>query len=409
MAFSWQEEVVPSGTTDISVDIEYLDKSYVYLYLDQVLTSAYQWISDSVIRLDNPVLDSTTVTLVRRTAKEYLYLKFAEGAAFIRENLDTQNTQFLHLAQEMVEGRSIEGFYGDLSMNGYRITNLGVPVNPDDAVPKWVTDELDLRTSALETSFIADNRIIEWFHIPQTGTDTIEPPFQFTAARVFVGGLAQPHEYAYVVVDNTILLAEPVLPGTVVHCFLGSPEVLPSEYVTASEFVSQIQSINDELLSLNGDVQAINTALAGKAGAGANFDITALNSLTTPITLAQGGTGASNATGARAAISAAKSGDNGDITALSGLTTALSVAQGGTGATTGAAARLNLGLSSLSLGGTVPTGTPNTGAFAADTSLAFGAAYSQSEHTTAANWIKSIAQRVLFLEQALRNNSIQKV
>jgi len=50
------------------------------------------------------------------------------------------------------------------------------------------------------------------------------------------------------------------------------------------------------------------------------------------IPLAQGGTGATNATDARANLVAAKSGDNSDITSLSGLTTPLSIAQGGTGA-----------------------------------------------------------------------------
>lgn len=49
--------------------------------------------------------------------------------------------------------------------------------------------------------------------------------------------------------------------------------------------------------------------------------------------ISKGGTGAGTATNARTNLSAAKSGANSDITSLSGLTTALSVAQGGTGAT----------------------------------------------------------------------------
>lgn len=50
-------------------------------------------------------------------------------------------------------------------------------------------------------------------------------------------------------------------------------------------------------------------------------------------TIAQGGTGAANASGARSNLGAAASGANSDITSLSGLTSALSVGQGGTGAT----------------------------------------------------------------------------
>ena len=80
------------------------------------------------------------------------------------------------------------------------------------------------------------------------------------------------------------------------------------------------------------------------------------NNLSTPVSVAQGGTGATtagtalinlggtslgigvftavNAAVARASLGAAASGANSDITSLSGLTTALSVSQGGTGQTT---------------------------------------------------------------------------
>lgn len=61
-----------------------------------------------------------------------------------------------------------------------------------------------------------------------------------------------------------------------------------------------------------------------------------------PLEVTSGGTGASNATDARANLVAAKSGTNTDITSLGGLTTPLSVVQGGTGASTAADARLNL-------------------------------------------------------------------
>lgn len=63
----------------------------------------------------------------------------------------------------------------------------------------------------------------------------------------------------------------------------------------------------------------------------------------TDLAVADGGTGASTASGARNNLGAAGSGANSDINSLSGLTTALSVAQGGTGAITAAAAIAALG------------------------------------------------------------------
>lgn len=62
-----------------------------------------------------------------------------------------------------------------------------------------------------------------------------------------------------------------------------------------------------------------------------------------------------DAAGMRAEITAASSGANSDITSLSGLTTALSVAQGGTGATTAATARTNLGLGTAAVAALVGT------------------------------------------------------
>jgi len=50
--------------------------------------------------------------------------------------------------------------------------------------------------------------------------------------------------------------------------------------------------------------------------------------------IVSGGTGAANATTARSNLSAAASGANSDITSITGLTTPLTVAQGGTGAAT---------------------------------------------------------------------------
>ena len=91
--------------------------------------------------------------------------------------------------------------------------------------------------------------------------------------------------------------------------------------------------------------------------------------LTTPIVVSDGGTGAITASGARlnlgitafadpivtatsgatvrTVIGAASSGANNDISSLTGLTTPLSVAQGGTGSTTASGARTNLGLGTM--------------------------------------------------------------
>lgn len=145
MAYSWQESTVPTGTQDIQCDIEYLDKSYIHVYLGGTETTAFTWTSPTNIRLSAPLSAETVVLLIRKTEREYLYIEFASGAPFIEGNVDTQNMQFLHLAQELVEGRAIPGFYGNISMNGYRITHVADPTNPQDAATKHYVDVVDAR------------------------------------------------------------------------------------------------------------------------------------------------------------------------------------------------------------------------------------------------------------------------
>jgi hypothetical protein len=154
MAFSWQEQIKPAGTQDIQCDIEYLDKSYIHVYLDGVETTGYTWTSSTNIRLNVALEADTTVLLIRKTEREYLYIEFASGAPFIEGNVDTQNMQLLHLAQELVEGRAIPGFYGDIDMHGYRITKVGTPTESADAANKAYVDDGISRTLRVTDSAI---------------------------------------------------------------------------------------------------------------------------------------------------------------------------------------------------------------------------------------------------------------
>lgn len=120
--------------------------------------------------------------------------------------------------------------------------------------------------------------------------------------------------------------------------------------------------------------------------------------VTGTLPVANGGTNATTAAGARTSLGAAASGANSDITSLSGLTTALSIAQGGTGATTAANAFTALkqaatdtatGVVELATSSEVQTGTDTTRAVTpkgfADSALGYGQTYQNVTSSRAFN------------------------
>lgn len=306
MAFSWQEQIKPAGTQDIQCDIEYLDKSYIHVYLDGVETTGYTWTSSTNIRLNTALAASTTVLLIRKTEREYLYIEFASGSPFIEVNVDSQNTQFLHLAQELVEGRAIPGFYGTISMNGYRITDLANPINAQDATTKayvdaadtllgqridaehsgWVSavqaesvtrkaadDALSMRTSALENTFISGVETVSypWSTVLTEDTDEVTPGLAFTKAVVEINGVGQIRGYSFEIVDNTILFAETLPAGTIVSARLGVD-------VTAGDGFATQASV-DYLADSLGDLAYLDKATAVADATDAGDVVAQLNAL----------------------------------------------------------------------------------------------------------------------------------
>lgn len=376
MAYSWQESVEPAGTQDIQCDIEYLDKSYIHVYLDGAETTAFTWTSSTNIRLNSPLSAETVVLLIRKTEREYLYIEFASGAPFIEGNVDTQNTQFLHLAQELVEGRAIDGFYGDINMHGYRITHLGTPVDSEDATNKQYVDAgdtalsvridaeaatrkaaddaLDVRTTNLEQTFISGEPTVSypWYAELSVDTDTVTPGISFTKAIVYINGVCQIPGYSFVVVDDQLLFAETLPAGTLVHARLGFDAELSETYATTTALGDEV---SERTAADSAIIAAYQLADGAKANKGANSDITSLSGLTTPLSISQGGTG--NATGLAASAtklqtaramsvdlgSTSPAAFDGTADTSPGVTGILPVSNGGTGADSASAARTALG------------------------------------------------------------------
>lgn len=379
--YSVQNSTSDGTLVKIILSIEYFSKDDISLYRGTsttplVLGVDWAWDGDTAINLLNGPEPAGTVIVIRReTEKDRAYNIYDGGAAFNRESLDENFKQMIYLAQEFTEGSGLTGLYRPFNMNGYRITNLGTPVDASDAVTKKYVDDVntgqDLRIGALENTFVGMTATYPYALVLPNTTDTIAPPFIFDRAQVFVDGVYQVPGYSFEINNNVITMAEDLPAGTLFSAVLGE-SILPGEgvvstaqfgaYTTAQALVDTAQ--NNRLTALETDTIPID-----RGGTGATTADDALANLggSTPgIAVFKGATAAA----IRTTLAAAASGDNADITSITGsaatlttgrtfitnlgsttatsfngsannshgVTGTLSAANGGTGATTASAA-----------------------------------------------------------------------
>lgn len=137
MSYSTQRAVSDGSLALLDINIEYFDREEITVYFNSV-QDAYPW--NWVGTTDNQLAFSPAVpigieVLVKRTTdiSEPRHL-FNAGAAFTEATLDEVLLQNLHIAQEAKENATIEEVFTNLNMHGYKVRNVGDPVDPTDAV-----------------------------------------------------------------------------------------------------------------------------------------------------------------------------------------------------------------------------------------------------------------------------------
>lgn len=146
MAYATQTAVSNGSLTTLNVAIEFLYRSEITVYFDDLLqNSGWRWVDSSgshIILFDTAVPVGTVVKLRRTTNVAEPFHTFSEGAMFDKSNMDDNFKQMLHVAQEVQEGSGTAAATADLDMRNYRITNLAPGVNPLDAVTMQQLDDI---------------------------------------------------------------------------------------------------------------------------------------------------------------------------------------------------------------------------------------------------------------------------
>lgn len=152
---------VSDGTLNIiNVGIEFFNQTDISVSLDQsevplVLGVDYQWSAATTIQFLNTVNSpgglvplGVQVVIRRSTKTDDMYNVYDGGAPFSRLTLDENFEQLLFLAQEYREGLGLDGLRNNLDMNGFRVVDLGTPIDSDDAATKGYVDAGDAAVTA---------------------------------------------------------------------------------------------------------------------------------------------------------------------------------------------------------------------------------------------------------------------
>lgn len=218
--------------------------------------------SPHIVRFTETPKLNADIFIRRQMPVKKTYADFERGNNFGHRQVNNTFVQQLYLTQELLDGFFPDGFYfkQDVDLGGHKIINLGDAIDDNDAVSKKVTDSLNKRLESLEHSVSGDSRFLPWSYNAAGGEDTLNPPYNFESARVFINGVRQRAGESFEIVGLTIMLAEPLEADDWVDVELGTepPDFVAQDisnhvfknygadfWVTISERFSQVYMPRD--------------------------------------------------------------------------------------------------------------------------------------------------------------------
>ena len=142
-----------NSTTTYSFTFPYLKTSDIKASLDGVATTAFTLPTATTLQFNTAPTTGALIKIFRETTVDQLTATFYAGSAIKSEDLNENFTQNLYVTQE-VNQRYLPTtggtFTGNIDLGNNRITTLGNPTNPTDAVNKQTLD------STIDTAIESD-------------------------------------------------------------------------------------------------------------------------------------------------------------------------------------------------------------------------------------------------------------
>ena len=152
LANTYQTYAGDGSNRNFSVTFPYLDKSHVRLYVNEVETAMFAWLTSAVVQTSVAPAVGAVVRVARVTPTGVMPVDFTDGSVLAEAELDLISKYAAYLTEETrnLADRSLSLNYRDeMDARGKRITRVGLGVQPTDAVNKY---QLDTTAKTLQTS-----------------------------------------------------------------------------------------------------------------------------------------------------------------------------------------------------------------------------------------------------------------
>lgn len=138
MALYSKNQYTGDGVIDtFNITFDYLNRNFITVYLNDVKTEEFEFITDLQIKFNTVPATGVDIVIARETplTRE---VNFTNTSLLNSSTLDSDSIQMMHVVQEaydlLTNILTIDPATGQFSAEGKRLTGLGEPINPADAV-----------------------------------------------------------------------------------------------------------------------------------------------------------------------------------------------------------------------------------------------------------------------------------